>query len=397
MAMHMVRVGFKGGKPSAFMFVDDETHKKGVIPVEKLKEFVGRFKPRNIEIENGKLATNGKLTRYYFGSIKGEKRAPIVIMRKFVDKGKLIGFEVFKEPNSAIIKVSPVNLLKALQNKSYVLANGRVVKQDGKIFIAAIKGSFDTYDYNKVATVDDKRRLKRKVEEVSNDGISFVDLLKKQPEYERWLDRDWVRNVSGTFLEYWGEENRPGTELSVREVYRERGSEILKGGEDKPYKYFEGIRYAVEGNFSSFVYDYKGREYVSVVTHRTEDGYYFGLVNAEGKMLTPGISRVDGDGIGDYKPLFEPTNFDRNIIKVYREVDGKELCGFISLRTGKMTKVAYRYSYSDKDLGTPMWFNEFTQRPEDIREVLSKSKERLKDLQRFIPRHCYNEKPVKEM
>lgn len=397
MAMHLVRVGYKEGKPNVFMFVDDETHKKGAVPVERLRGFIEKYKPRNIEVVGGKVETNGKLSRYYFGRIKGNKRVPIVILRKFVDKGRIVGFEVFKEPNSAIIKVTPNRLLEALNNEVYVLSNGRVVQQDGKVFIAAIKGSFDTYDYNKVATVDDKRRLKRKIEEVSNDGISFVDLLKKQPEYERWLDRDWVRNVSGTFLEYYGEENRPDNEVSVREVYRERGSEILKGFEDKPYRYFEGIRYAVEGNFSSSVYDYKGREYVSVVTHRTRDGYYFGLVNVEGKMLTPGISMVNSDGSGDYKPLFEPTHFDRNIIKVYREVDGKELCGFISLRTGKMTKVAYRYSSSDKDLGTPMWFNEFTQRPEDIREVLSKSKESLKDLQKFIPRHCYKDKPGKEM
>lgn len=144
MRLFMVAVIKKDNKIAGFRVLDVDSKQAMNIDckavVGKLKAYPGCIE--NMTYENGIKCINGDMTRY---GVYG-KSVSLVILDQICDaSGEVVGYNV--SDTNGITKTFKKNDALTIAEK-YGVANGKVVEKDGKRFISAINGSYNTIKVN---------------------------------------------------------------------------------------------------------------------------------------------------------------------------------------------------------------------------------------------------------
>lgn len=373
MAMHLIGVN-SSNEPTEFLFIEDGTQNKGVIHKDKLSEFIQKNRPRNIWIDNGRVVTNGKLGRYYFSGSTDAFMTPIVIIRKYTVERKTVGFDAYIAKRGKIVKVDEKSIIDALSTGDYALANGKVTNNDGRAFISSIEGSFDTVEH-----VTNRRH-----DGVSMQGFPIIDVLRLDDRYNgNMKTADVVREIHEIYLEYMGQEHLKPNSESVKEVrFRNRPRNYDTMSKLRPYIKWEGFRYAAIGQYSLDIEISNGNKFTTVVTHRDKSGNdMYGIFTNDGNMILPGVTIED---LNNPENIIKQVAFDPDVVQIpFYDTHRGTIFAFINLSNGRMTDIAYKMT----DRGSRV-FNVFSQREEDVLEMLSRSRKRVGDLAGFIPSYA---------
>lgn len=144
MRLFMVAVIKKEDKIVGFRVLDVDS--KQAMNIE-CKSVVGKLKAypgciENMTYENGIKCINGDMTRY---GVYG-KSVSLVILDQICDaSGEVVGYNV--SDTNGIMKTFKKNDVLTIAEK-YGVANGKVVEKDGKKFISAINGAYNTIKVN---------------------------------------------------------------------------------------------------------------------------------------------------------------------------------------------------------------------------------------------------------